>query len=127
MKQLGWGQRRPARFPRCVRLRRSKDFERVKSLGQVWRHPLFVLAKYPNGQALSRVGIVAGRKVGRAVARNRAKRLLREAARRLREQMLSGWDIVLIARPAIVQAQAQQVYIALAELARRAGLMKVQG
>jgi ribonuclease P protein component len=112
-----------ARFPRRVRLHHKADFERVKSLGQTWRHPLFVLAVCQNDQGLSRIGLVAGKKIGNAVMRNRARRLLREAARLLYNKMTPGWDIVLIARPAISEVKAQHVCTALAEAAYRAGLI----
>ncbi len=99
--------------------------ERVKSLGQLWRHPLFTLAACRNGQPFSRVGVVAGKKIGKAVVRNRARRLLREAARLLYSRLGPGWDIVLIARPAIRAAKMPHVYSALVELAGRAGLLQV--
>jgi len=121
----GWSHRLPARFPRRVRLCHKVDFERVRSLGQTWRHPLFVLITHRNDQGYSRFGIVAGKRVGNAVARHRARRLLREAARLVYSQLASGWDIVLIARPAICDVKAQRVHTVLVELARRAGLMQI--
>lgn len=85
-----------------------------------------ILAACQNGQALSRIGLVAGKKVGLAVKRNRARRLLREAARHLYGQLAPGWDIVLIARLATSRAAARDVYAALADTARRAGLLEMQ-
>ena len=112
----------PVQRQRLVRLRHKADFERVRSLGQSWRHPLFVLSVCPNDQAVARIGVVAGRKMGNAVERNRARRLLREAARLAYSRLAPGWDIVLIARPALGAARSQQVFSALIELARRAGV-----
>jgi len=69
------------------------------------------------------VAFVAGRRVGNAVARNRAKRLMREAARALYPRFDPGWDMVLVARGRMLQAKAPQVEAALASLVRRAGII----
>ena len=107
---------------RRVRLRRTKDVRRVYDEGKSWKHPLLVLVVCPNGLDLSRVGVTASRKLGGAVARNRAKRLLREAARHLYPQLGTGWDVMLIARNGILKTKEPQVKEALASLLRRAGL-----
>lgn len=59
-------------------------------------------APSPHGaSAPTRLGIVTGRRVGNAVLRNRVKRRLREIGRRLHPRIASGWDLVVIVRPAI--------------------------
>ncbi len=108
---------------RRIRLRRSADVARVRREGRSWSHPFFSLVARPNGMALTRVGVIASRRIGKAVARNRAKRLLREAARHLHSDLAPGWDLLLIARPEILQAKEPQVQEALASLAKRAGLL----
>jgi ribonuclease P protein component len=107
---------------RRVRLRRTSDVRRVYDLGRSWSHPFLVLVARPNGLDFSRVGVTASRKVGGAVARNRAKRLLREAARCLYSQLASGWDVMLVARAGILEVKEPQVEEALASLLRRAKL-----
>jgi len=108
---------------RRIRLRRSSDVKRVYDEGKSWAHPLLVLIVRPNDLGLSRVGVTASRKVGGAVERNRAKRLLREAARHLYPEFESkGWDVVLIARPKLIEAKEAEVEKALASLLNRAGL-----
>ncbi|MCS7178658.1 MAG: ribonuclease P protein component [Anaerolineae bacterium] len=118
---IGPIKRRSVRW-RKVRLRRSADFERVRREGQAWSHPLLVLTASPNTVGWTRIGVIAGRRLGTAVARNRAKRLLREAARRLYPRLAPGWDLVLIARPSILTVKEPQVETALEELARASGL-----
>jgi ribonuclease P protein component len=82
-----------------------------------------VLIVRPNNLGLSRVGVTASRKVGSAVKRNRAKRLLREAARHLYPRFeTKGWDVMLIARPKLVEAKEIEVERALASLLDRVGL-----
>jgi len=74
----------------------------------------------------SRVGVTAGRSVGGAVQRNRAKRLLREAMRMLLPAIRPGWDLILIARQPLPGATYQQVQAALSQLIRRADLFAPQ-
>jgi len=66
------------------------------------------------------VGIIVGRRLGHAAARNRVKRRLREAARALYSSMASGWDVVLIARPAARDATQADLVAALRSLIHRA-------
>lgn len=68
----------------------------------------------------ARVAVVASRKVGTAVARNRAKRLLREAVRAV--PLRSGVDIVLVARSACASSVLDPVQSEVADLAERLGL-----
>ncbi len=107
-----------------MRLQRSQDFRRVWKEGRSWVHPLFVLWAAPNTLPHTRIGLVASRKVGGAVERNRARRLLREAARQLYPQVLSGWDLVLVARRALPAVKMQTVATALEETLKRADLWK---
>src|ERR1044071_4263171 len=73
--------------------------------------PLFLMVAAVNGRAYSRLGLAASRKVGGAVARNRAKRVLRESFRQLKT--LPGFDLVLIPKAEILrctQAEVQREY-----------------
>ena len=108
---------------RQYRLRRSGDVRRTYDEGRSWVHPLLVLVARPNELDLSRVAFVAGRRVGNAVARNRAKRLMRVAARALYPRFDPGWDMVLVARQRLLEVKASQVEVALASLVRRAGII----
>lgn len=105
-----------------MRLRRPEAFRRVWSAGRSWVHAWFVLWALPNDLDHVRVGITASRKVGNAVARNRARRLLREATRHLYPHIATGWDLVLVARPALVKVKEPQVESALQSTLNLAGL-----
>jgi len=106
---------------RKYRLTRSDDFKRVRRYGKSYADPLVVLIVQPNATSNLQVGIAAGRSVGNAVQRNRAKRVLREALRPILPMLASGWDLVLIARPGLVPASLDQIRAAIQSLLRRAG------
>ena len=104
---------------RSFRLTRSEDFKRVRRDGKSYAHPLVVLIVQNNDQPRVRVGVAAGKSVGTAVARNRAKRLLREAMRTLLPDIASGLDLILIARPALASATLAEAQRALENLLQR--------
>ena len=91
------------RFPRDRRLRRRNDYLRVQATSARVTTPHFVLLLSAQPSQSSggpcRIGIVASKKVGIAVVRNRAKRLLREAFRTRPELYPSDVDLLVIARP----------------------------
>lgn len=62
-------------------MRTSVEIERVKRRGSRYHTPLFSIASISSDTAEPRVGIIVGKRLGKAVARNRAKRLFRELAR----------------------------------------------
>jgi ribonuclease P protein component len=109
---------------RRFRLTRSTDFERVRRDGKTYAHPFLVLAVCPNPGGGLRVGVSAGRNVGGAVQRNRARRILRAAVRPLLASLPPGHDLVLNARPALLSGKAPQVRAALVNCLARAKLLE---
>lgn len=63
---------------------------------------MIVLCRHRNGLQISRFGFSVSRRIGKAVVRNRTKRLMAEAVRLQRDLVSPGWDVVLIARAGIV-------------------------
>ena len=78
----------------------------------------------PNDLGYSRFGFSVSHWVGKAVVRNRAKRLMREATRLRLGDIKEGWDLVFIARNPIREADFKQVDQAIEQLLSRAGLLK---
>jgi ribonuclease P protein component len=72
----------------------------------------------------TRFGFVAGKGVGGAVARNRAKRLLREAARGCAPEIEPGWDLVFVARRPLAEARLAETNLAVRGLLRRARVLR---
>jgi ribonuclease P protein component len=77
----------------------------------------------PVDQPRVKIGVAAGRAVGTAIRRNRAKRLLREAMRTLIPNITSGFDLVLIARPKLPSATLEETRQALLILLQRAQIL----
>ena len=71
----------------------------------------------------TRCGFAAGKSVGTAVARNRAKRLLREAVRKRAPQLASGWDLIFIARAPLAKVKLGQAQQAVDNLLRRTNVV----
>ncbi len=96
------------RFRPRQRLRTGADFDAVFKRGARIDGPLFLLVAAPNGHAFDRLGLAVSRRVGGAVERNRARRLLREGFRRLERAGSPGFDLVVVARaPLARRGQAE--------------------
>jgi len=107
---------------RDYRLRGRSQFDQARRQGKCWTHRLVVLCVVPNALGSSRFGFSVSKRVGGAVVRNRVRRRLREIVRLRLPAIASGWDVVLIARPPIAQAQFGQIETAVERLLQQAGL-----
>jgi ribonuclease P protein component len=95
----------------AARLRRGEDIARVRAEGVARNDKLFSLRALPNDRPTVRVAVAASRAVGGAVKRNRARRRVREAVRvALAPRTIgAGIDLVLMVRPAVLDAAAADV------------------
>jgi ribonuclease P protein component len=109
-----------------LRLRSATDFERVRRDGRSFAHPLIVLVacRQPaEASAASRLGFAAGRGVGSAVKRNRAKRRLRAAVRAQAHAIPAGWDLLWIARAPCVTCEFTQLKDVIGQLLKKAHVL----
>ncbi|MCB9418350.1 MAG: ribonuclease P protein component [Ardenticatenaceae bacterium] len=111
---------------RRYRLRLSSDLQSVRQNGRSWRHPLIVLLVKANQNDVSRFAFVAGRRIGKAVVRNRCRRLMREVVRHHLNEIEAGWDMMLIARSPVTAVSYHDVETAVLQLLSRANLLCTQ-
>ena len=106
--------------PQHRRVRKRSDFKRAYAEGRKIVVRPFVLFAIANHGTDSRLGVTATRKLGNAVVRNRAKRMIREAFRRSYAAWPGGQDYVVVARRAMLEMPIEDLMIALLRAARRA-------
>jgi ribonuclease P protein component len=101
------------------------DFARAKMEGQRWVSGCLIanVLGRPEGSG-SRLGVVTSKKIGDAVARSRARRLLRESFRLHQHDMSGAVDMVLIARPSIAGRRFGEVERDFLRMLRQARLEK---
>jgi ribonuclease P protein component len=101
-------------------LTRKTQFALVYNEGKTWTGREIVIKALPNGLNSSRYGFTVSKRVGKAVVRNRVKRLLREIVRQTPLQ--PGWDIIFIARNTAAGAEYGSLEKSVRKLLFRAGL-----
>ena len=116
------------RFDRAARIKQGRDFARVRQAGE----RLAVGCLIANWQRLpadspSRLGVVTARRIGGAVVRNRARRLLRETFRVHQYDLAAPVDLVLVARPSIAGKRFVDVERDFLTTLRKARMLKQTG
>ena len=90
------------RFRHDQHIRRRAEFQQVYERGARVRGRFSTLFLLPNKLSIGRLGIAATRKLGGAVQRNRAKRLIREIFRR--NHVAAGFDVVVVPKRELLDA-----------------------
>lgn len=105
-------------------LKLNKEFRRLYGRGKSFVCPMVVVYILKNNLNYTRIGITTGKKIGGAVARNRARRLImaswRNCFKDLKEKNL---DIVFVARPRILSVKSTDVERALKDAFVKAGVL----
>jgi ribonuclease P protein component len=91
-----------AQFRPEERIRSRQDFQLIYERGAKIHGRFGTFFVLPNSRRVGRLGIAATRKFGGAVARNRAKRLIRDVFRR--NKIAPGLDVVVIPKRALLEA-----------------------
>ena len=105
-------------------LKLNKEFRRVYGRGKSQVQPLLVTYVLKRRAGGLRVGITAGKKVGGAVQRNRARRIIRAAFVQLVPQIKDGYDIVFVARKSTYGAKTQEILKDMTYQLKKLGVLK---
>ncbi len=104
-----------------MRLTKRGEYALVYRQGMAWVNALVVMKAMRNGLGSTRYGFSVTKKLGKAVQRNRVKRLLREVV--CVQSVKPGWDIVFIPRSGAVSADYHQLEEAITKLLAKAQLL----
>lgn len=116
-KRLGFG--------RAARLKQGREFAQVRQQGErIANGCLIANWRRLSAGAPSRLGVITARKIGGAVVRNRARRLLRESFRLHQQDLGAPVELVLVARASIVGKRFSDVERDFLSTLRKAGLLK---
>ena len=118
----------PSQMRRTYRLKSRVDFQDVYSKGRSVANRaavLYVLSRVQLNP--SRVGFAAGKKLGKAVLRNRIKRRIRESVRLLWHRVKPGYLLIVIARQAAKDMPFPQLQAKILELFEKAALLRAEG
>lgn len=105
-------------------LSRPQDFTAIQGTGTYVSHPLLSARILRTDLEVTRFGLSTGRRLGGAVVRNRVRRRIREVLRAMAPSFQPGWDVLIIARPAIVAADHDVLVGALERTLVRGGVSR---
>jgi ribonuclease P protein component len=113
------------KFSRGMRIKQGRDFSRLRQKGQRMVSGCLI-ANWLRlaGGSSPRLGVVTSGKIGNAVVRSRARRLLREVFRTHQNDLAAPVDLVLVARASIVEKGLAGVEKDFLAALRKAGLLK---
>ena len=104
-----------------VYLTKQGQYAFVYNQGGSWVSNLLVMKAVPNELDISRYGFSVSKQLGKAVVRNRTKRLLREVLRA--KKLKPGWDMIFIARRPAADAQYRELEKTVKDLLSRARIL----
>ena len=109
-------------MPRIEKLKSNSDFRRAYARGRSYTDPALVVYAVKNRAGFCRYGITTSKKIGNAVERNRARRVISEGLRTLDAQLTGSYDIVLVARTKTVRKKSTELQPIMAKAFKKLGL-----
>jgi ribonuclease P protein component len=111
-------------MPKLCVLKQNKEFRTAYYRGKSIVHPFLIVYVRKNRFGITRMGITTGKKIGKAVQRNRCRRIIREAFRQLLPKLKDGYDYVFVARTATVKRTSTELLHVMSEQLQKAGYLQ---
>jgi len=106
------------------RIRKKKDFSNLYKKGNCTRGKYFNLIYLPNSLTFSRMAVVASRKIGCAVQRNKVRRRIKELFRRNKELLTTPVDMIIVTKKGVKDASWPDLRTQYISMVQAAGLRK---
>ncbi|MGN0470181.1 MAG: ribonuclease P protein component [Acutalibacteraceae bacterium] len=107
-----------------VTLKENKDFRRLYSRGRSYSSSVLVTYVMKNRSRNVRIGITTSKKIGKAVMRNRSRRIIREAYYQLADEIKPGYDLVFVARGRTPFVKSTDILRVMRKELKEAGVLK---
>lgn len=107
---------KPFSLTKNERIRKTSEFKRIFSEGKRYQTENFLIILHPNQYERRRLGIVVSKKIGKAVVRNRIKRLLREFFRLNKPKFPESSDLLFVVKKRLEKPNYTSVYNELIEV-----------
>ncbi len=104
-------------------IKQNYEFRRAYHKGRSFVSPYLVVYCFKKKYGGVKVGITSGKKIGKAVARNRARRVIREAFRSMYPEVRGNWDIIFVARTATVYKKSTEIAVVMRKQLKEAGVL----
>ncbi len=105
-------------------LKENRDFKRVYNRGKSYVFPDVVIYVFKNKSNNVRYGVTASKKIGKAVKRNRARRVIKAAFIPYLPQIKGGYDFVFVARVKTISSKSNNVSKSVLKGLKSAGVLK---
>lgn len=111
------------RIGNAAALRNNWEFHRAYRRGKCVAGPVLICYCFKGKGRRTRIGVTAAKKIGSAVERNRARRVIKEAYRSICPQVAQGWDLVFVAREGTGKKKSPEIALLMQTQLKKAGAL----